>query len=112
MMMEGLLRDLDLEVIGPFGTVDDALEAIRHEAIDAALLDVNLGGEMAYPIARLLEAKKVPFVFMTGYGAETIALPFSNVRVFQKPLERELLRNLFAAGSEQPQRNIVRAVAP
>jgi PAS domain S-box-containing protein len=112
MMMEGLLRDLDLEVIGPFGTVDDALEAVRHEAIDAALLDVNLGGEMAYPIARLLEAKKVPFVFMTGYGAETIALPFSNVRVFQKPLERELLRNLFAAGSGQPQRNTVRAVAP
>jgi hypothetical protein len=67
---------------------------------------------MAYPIARLLEAKKVPFVFMTGYGAETIALPFSNVRVFQKPLERELLRNLFAAGSGQPQRNTVRAVAP
>jgi PAS domain S-box-containing protein len=112
MMMEGLLRDLDLEVIGPFGTVGDALDAVRHEAIDAALLDINLGGEMAYPIARLLEANKVPFVFMTGYGAETIALPFSNVRVFQKPLERELLRKLFAAGSGQPQRNIVRAVAP
>jgi PAS domain S-box-containing protein len=109
MMMEGLLRDLDLEVIGPFGTVGDALDAVRHEAIDAALLDINLGGEMAYPIARLLEANKVPFVFMTGYGAETIALPFSNVRVFQKPLERELLRKLFGG---QPQRNIVRAVAP
>jgi PAS domain S-box-containing protein len=112
MMMEGLLRDLDLEVVGPFGTVGDALEAIRHEAIDAALLDVNLGGEMAYPIARLLEAKKVPFVFMTGYGSETIAMPFSNVRVFQKPLERELLRDLFAPGPAQPQRDIVRAVGP
>ena len=112
MMMEGLLRDLDLEVVGPFGTVSDALEAVRHEAIDAALLDVNLGGEMAYPIARLLEAKKVPFVFMTGYGSETIAMPFANVRVFQKPLERELLRDLFTPGPGQPQRDAMRAAAP
>jgi PAS domain S-box-containing protein len=113
MMMEGLLRDLDLEVVGPFGTVGDALEAIRHQAIDAALLDVNLGGEMAYPIARLLQAKKVPFVFMTGYGSETIAAPFTNVRVVQKPLEREILRDLFAPGQGHSQRaEILRAVAP
>jgi PAS domain S-box-containing protein len=113
MMMEGLLRDLDLEVVGPFGTVGDALEAVRHEAIDAALLDVNLGGEMAYPIAQLLQAKKVPFVFMTGYGSETIAMPFSNVRVFQKPLEREILRDLFAPdrGRSAPA-DVARAVAP
>jgi PAS domain S-box-containing protein len=113
MMMEGLLRDLDLEVVGPFGTVGDALEAIRHQAIDAALLDVNLGGEMAYPIARLLQAKKVPFVFMTGYGSETIAAPFTNVRVVQKPLEREILRDLFAPGHGHSQRaETLRAVAP
>jgi PAS domain S-box-containing protein len=113
MMMEGLLRDLDLEVVGPFGTVGDALEAVRHEPIDAALLDVNLGGEMAYPIAQLLLAKKVPFVFMTGYGSETIAMPFSNVRVFQKPLEREILRDLFAPGpGRAAPADIARAVAP
>jgi PAS domain S-box-containing protein len=113
MMMEGLLRDLDLEVVGPFGTVGDALEAVRHEPIDAALLDVNLGGEMAYPIAQLLLAKKVPFVFMTGYGSETIAMPFSNVRVFQKPLEREILRDLFApAPGRTAPPDIARAVAP
>jgi PAS domain S-box-containing protein len=113
MMMEGLLRDLELEVVGPFGTVHDALEAVRHEAIDAAILDVNLGGEMAYPIAQLLQAKKVPFVFMTGYGSETITMPFANVRVFQKPLEREVLRDLFAreSGRSVPA-GIVRAVAP
>jgi CheY-like chemotaxis protein len=113
MMMEGLLRDLELEVVGPFGTVHDALEAIRHEAIDAAILDVNLGGEMAYPIAQLLQAKKVPFVFMTGYGSETITMPFANVRVLQKPLEREVLRDLFAreSGRSVPA-GIARAVAP
>ena len=67
--------------------------------IDAGILDINLGGEMAYPIARLLQARKVPFVFMTGYGAETIAAPFPGVRILQKPLEREVLRNLFMPGA-------------
>ena len=45
----------------------------------------------------MLQARKVPFVFMTGYGTESIAVPFPNVRVFQKPLEREVLRELFVA---------------
>ena len=68
---------------------------------------------MAYPIAQLLQAKKVPFVFMTGYGSEMITMPFANVRVFQKPLEREVLRDLFARESERPApADIERAVAP
>src|SRR5215468_6835846 len=84
---------------GSFGTVRDALVAIDREPIDAGILDINLGGEMAYPIAQILRARKVPFVFMTGYGAETIAEPFPEVRIFQKPLERDTLRSLFVADS-------------
>jgi two-component sensor histidine kinase/CheY-like chemotaxis protein len=97
MMMDQTLRELDLDVVGPFGTVHEALEAIEQESVDAGILDINLGGEMAYPIARALQARKVPFVFMTGYGAETIAASFSGMRIFQKPLEREMLRELFVA---------------
>src|SRR5579871_690606 len=96
MMMDETLRELNFEVVGPFGTVREALAAIEREPVDAGLLDINLGGEMAYPIARLLEARKVPFVFMTGYGPETISAPFPGVQVFQKPLEREVLRQFFA----------------
>ena len=102
MMMEQALRDLDLDVVGPFGTVHEALAAIERERIDAGILDINLGGEMAYPIARLLQARNVPFVFMTGYGAETIAAPFPGVQIFQKPLEREMLHELFVADVREP----------
>ena len=97
MMMEQNLRDLDFDVVGPFSTVREALAAVDREPVDAGILDINLGGEMAYPIARILLARKVPFVFMTGYGADTIGAPFPGVRIFQKPLERESLRDLFAA---------------
>jgi hypothetical protein len=57
---------------------------------------------MAYPIAHLLQTRKIPFVFMTGYGAETIAAPFLGVRILQKPLEREMLRELFVADVREP----------
>ena len=99
MMMDQALRELDFDVVGPFGTVREALAAIEYEPVDAGVLDINLGGEMAYPIAQFLEARKIPFVFMTGYGAETITAPFPGVRIFQKPLERETLRQLFVANT-------------
>jgi PAS domain S-box-containing protein len=102
MMMDQTLRDLGFDVVGPFGTVHEALAAIGREPVDAGILDINLGGEMAHPIARALQARKVPFVFMTGYGAETIRAPFPDVRVFQKPLEREILRELFVAEAPDP----------
>jgi PAS domain S-box-containing protein len=101
MMMDQTLRDLGFDVVGPFGTVHEALAAIGREQVDAGILDINLGGDMAYPIARALQARKVPFVFMTGYGAETIGAPFPDVRVFQKPLERDILRDLFVAKAPQ-----------
>jgi PAS domain S-box-containing protein len=100
MMMDQALRELDFDVVGPFGTVREALAAIERESIDAGLLDINLGGEMAYPVARLLQARNVPFAFMTGYGAEAIAVPFPGVRTFQKPLDREMLREIFVASVE------------
>jgi len=95
MMMEQTLRELDFEVVGPFGTVKEALAAIQETSVDAGILDINLGGEMAYPIARVLQSRKIPFVFMTGYAAETVAVPFPDARIFQKPLERETLREFF-----------------
>jgi PAS domain S-box-containing protein len=97
MMMDQALRELGFDVVGPFGTVVDATEAIDRVPIDAGILDINLGGEMAYPIARALQTRKVPFVFMTGYGTETTAAAFPDVRIYQKPLERDVLRELFVA---------------
>lgn len=97
MMMDETLREFDFEVVGPIGTVREALAAIERERVDVAMLDINLGGEMVYPIAKVLQSRGIPFVFMTGYGADAMTAPFPGVRVLQKPVERELLRTLFAA---------------
>jgi two-component SAPR family response regulator len=59
--------------------------------VDAAVLDVNLGGELVYPVAETLARRGVPFIFVTGYGAESIDARFARVPVLQKPIERDML---------------------
>ena len=99
MIMAQTLRELNFDVVGPFGRVSDAIAALDLQMIDAGILDINLAGEMVYPVARILQARKVPFVFMTGYSSEAVELSFPSVRVLQKPVERELLQTIFVANS-------------
>ena len=52
---------------GPVPSVEGAIEKIEAEPrLDAAVVDVNLGGVMAYDVADLLVARKIPFVFSSG----------------------------------------------
>ncbi len=95
MMVAETLTELGFDVVGPFGKVSDAISAVETQAVDAGLLDVNLGDELGYPVAQVFRSRQVPFAFMTGYGAETISAPFSNVPIVQKPVSRDVLRQLF-----------------
>ncbi len=98
MMMSDMLTELGFEVIGPFGRVADAMAAVGREDFQAAVLDVNLDGEMVYPVADAVLARGVPFVFETGYSAEGNDRRFAQVPVLQKPIERQMLQNVFVGG--------------
>jgi PAS domain S-box-containing protein len=97
MMMRDVLLELGLSVAGPFCTPGEAVAAAHDDGVDAAILDVNLGGELIYPVADTLAARGVPFVFVTGYGAESIDGRFAHVPILQKPIERTVLQHLFVA---------------
>jgi CheY-like chemotaxis protein len=76
-----LLEGLGVTVIGPVGSVADALALLAGEpAIDAAVLDVTLGTEKIFPVADALRARGVPFVFATGYDAWIIPPPMRTPR--------------------------------
>jgi len=77
------------EVIGPAPAVDAALNALDQTAPDGAILDINLGGEMAFPVADALLARGVPFVFATGYDAQVIPSRFIHVKRCEKPMASE-----------------------
>ena len=66
------------------------------EAIDAAVLDVNLNGQMSYPVADALAARGVPFVFSTGYNKVRLPNSYQNFPVLQKPFDRLKLGDTLA----------------
>jgi DNA-binding response OmpR family regulator len=84
--------DVGAEVIGPLPTLADAISQFeRADAIDAAVLDVNLRGEVIYPLVdRLMEAQ-VPAVFVTGYDSSEIPPRYRHIPRCEKPLSMEKL---------------------
>ncbi|WP_431266959.1 response regulator [Dankookia sp. P2] len=70
MDVEQTLRGLGCEIVGPAGTLGEALRLLEEEAprLDAAVLDVNLGGHAAFPVADALVRRGVPVLFATGYS--------------------------------------------
>ena len=89
------LADLGFSIVGPFAKLADAKHALTQGQVDAAILDVNLEGEPIYPLAEILVERETPFVFVTGYGAESIEPRFKHVPILQKPIEEEALKRLF-----------------
>jgi CheY-like chemotaxis protein len=74
MMIEDIVTDLGCTVVGPAASVARALALIDGERLDGALVDLNLGGEHARPIAEALVARGIPFVFVSGYGLYVVRL--------------------------------------
>lgn len=84
-MLEDIPSAAGWRVVGPVGRVAEAVETASHQDCDAAVLDVNLGGEAICPVAEVLNARKVPFVFLTGYGTGGAARPFCGRPRLNKP---------------------------
>ena len=86
MSLAEALRDAGSIVLGPVASVDKAIKTIEAEPhIDGAVLDVNLGGMLAFPVADLLIARKIPFVFTSGYEDNLLRDRYSQVKNCPKP---------------------------
>ncbi len=78
-------------VAGPVPSVARALELLADKTVDAAVLDKNLDGDMADPIADTLIALDVPFVFLTGYGSSDTQGRHGERLHLGKPLKPKIL---------------------
>jgi two-component sensor histidine kinase/DNA-binding response OmpR family regulator len=101
MMMQEFLVGLGCCVVGPFATTQAALAAVSDEGLDFAVLDINLGDELVYPVADVLAWRGLPFLFVTGYDVDSVEERFRHVPILQKPISRELLREVLALNEEQ-----------
>jgi CheY-like chemotaxis protein len=86
MLVEDMLSELGCSVVGPAHALDTALNLAQTEdGLDAALLDVNLGGQPVFAVADALRAKGVPAIFSTGYGDAGLRDVDRGSPVLQKP---------------------------
>lgn len=103
-MVEDMLTELGSVVVGPAATIEQALVLARSEAIDGAVLDVNVRGERIDPVAEALAKRHVPMLFATGYGEVRLASG-GEATVIDKPYTQDkLARGLAAAMGVAPQR--------
>ncbi|MFG0328517.1 MAG: response regulator [Phycisphaerales bacterium] len=86
------LEEAGMQVVGPIGRLNPALELARDANIDAAILDINLGDdERVFPLADLLAERGVPFMFVTGYEEDVIPARHRNRPRLGKPVTHDAL---------------------
>ena len=83
MCLEDILEGLGCETVGPVARLAEGLALAENEALGAAILDINLGGERSTPIAEALRRRGVPFAFASGYG--TCPEGFDGPPMIEKP---------------------------
>src|SRR5688500_2336147 len=85
LLIEDMLLDLGCEIAASAAQLDKACALARSSEIDFAVLDLNLDGHSALPVAHILRERRIPFLFSTGYGRSGIAEDFKSQPVLAKP---------------------------
>jgi CheY-like chemotaxis protein len=93
-MVADMLQELGCHVVGEAGRVKEAIDLVQKAEFDIAIMDVNLHGEMTFPIAEAIKARNRPFIFATGYSASSLPVEFIGRPALQKPFRTETLGKL------------------
>jgi CheY-like chemotaxis protein len=91
LFMQDLLKTIGYRSTEPIGRLSEAIAAATNERFEGAILDMNLNGEIIYPLAELLTEQSVPFVFVTGYAPRSVDPRFIQVPILQKPILQDEL---------------------
>ena len=95
-LAEDMLTELGAGQVCHAGRLMDALAFLETEQPDAAMLDVNLAGQLVYPVAERLAEAKIPFIFATGYGSAGLPEWLRGRPVVQKPFTAAMLGEALA----------------
>ncbi len=106
-VVSNFVIDCGLEPVGPASRLETGLAYAREAPLDGAILDINLDGELCFPICAMLAERNIPFTFLTGYSELSIMPPaYRSVPVVAKPFDPEILRGviegMLTGRAEQP----------
>lgn len=90
--IEDCLTRLGHHVVGPASHVGKAQRLIETETFSIALLDINVAGEEVYPVATELQARGIPFIFLSGYGSHGLRKEWQGSPMLEKPFAPEALQ--------------------
>ena len=90
------LRECGLAPIGPVDRLESAMQMARERALDGAILDINLNGRPCFPICAILSARRIPFIFLTGYPHAAIPVEYRWARLITKPFEPNEMKEALA----------------
>lgn len=91
MMLVEMLEELGHTVAAETAQLEQAIDLANTSEFDFAVLDINLAGRSSLPVAKIIKARKLPFIFSTGYGASGTPPEFADVPAIRKPLTVEAL---------------------
>ncbi len=94
MLLEDMLADVGYDVAAAVGTIAEARTLASDGDFSCAILDVNVDGEEIFPVADILAKRKLPFVFVTGYGEHGLPERFHGRPALQKPFQSEQLKTI------------------
>ena len=102
MELEQAVLAMGGEAVGPVPRLRDALALAQAESLHGAVLDVDLRGELVFPVAEELERRRVPMLFASGFDDGLLFPPrFAQRPRLRKPYTQgelhRLLGELFAA---------------
>jgi PAS domain S-box-containing protein len=114
LFMQDLLKTIGYRPTEPIGRLSEAINAATQERFEGAILDMNLNGEIVYPLAELLTEQRVPFLFVTGYGQHSLDPRFTRVPVLQKPVVQDELAGALkrVLGSASAPKMVVQPAVP
>jgi CheY-like chemotaxis protein len=100
-MLEDMLVWLGCVPVGVAPTIERGLAlASAIDAIDVAILDVNIGSEMVFPVADLLLDRDVACVFSTGHDTELLRERYPLCGLLNKPYVSGRLTKILLASQD------------
>ena len=85
LLIEDMVGELAYEIAAIVPRLEDAMQYKDSGSFDLAILDVHLDGKMVFPFAAELEAREIPFLFVTAYGPRGVPQEFRHHHILQKP---------------------------
>ena len=94
--IENMLEEIGCKVVASVPRLVKALDVAGSLDFDLAVLDINLAGEVVYPLAFRLARRGIPFVFSTGYSTSTLPPELQDRPIVRKPVALAALKRAVA----------------